>query len=162
MTDVSPARETAASRAVVESFFADLRAALNGEAVNPYRTMADDVEFVVTGRTPLSGTWRGMRAVLEEFLPAASPLMGRAPGHGLIPTEFIAEGRRVVVLARGRGSNAIGMPYNNSYFLWFEVENGQITRYIEDFDSSLAWRAIFRCHLEQASAPKIAEDRACT
>ena len=148
MPDDGAADATAATLAVVRQFFADLKAALNGEPVNPYATMADDVEFVVTGQTPLSGTWRGMRSVMEDFLTAASPLMGRAPGHGLQPTEFIAEGNHVVVLARGRGSNAIGAPYNNSYFLWFDVENGRITRYIEDFDSSLAWRAIFRCHLE--------------
>jgi len=142
------AQATAASTVVVRQFFADLRAVLSGEPINPYRTFSDDVEFVVTGQTPLSGTWHGMRAVMEEFLPAASPLMGRGPGHGLQPVEFIAEGQSVVVLARGRGSNTIGAPYNNSYFLWFDVRGGRITRYIEDFDSSLAWRAIFRCHLE--------------
>jgi ketosteroid isomerase-like protein len=137
-----------ASVAVVRQFFDDLRAALNGEPVNPYRTLSDDVEFVVTGQTPLSGTWRGMRSVMEDFMSRAGPLMGRAPGHGLFPLEFIAQGRQVAVLARGRGSNAVGSPYNNSYFLWFDVAEGRITRYIEDFDSSLAWRAIFRCHLE--------------
>jgi ketosteroid isomerase-like protein len=142
------AADTEASLAVVRQFFADLRAALNGEPVNPYRTMSDDVEFVVTGQTPLSGTWRGMRSVMEDFMSRASPLMGRGEGHGLFPVEFIAEGRQVAVLARGRGSNAVGLPYNNSYFLWFDVADGRITRYIEDFDSSLAWRAIFRCHLE--------------
>lgn len=148
MREPSTDRETAASVAVVQQFFADLSAALHGIDVNPYRVMAEDVEFVVTGQTPLSGTWRGMRAVMEEFVPAAAPLMGRAPGHGLLPTEFIAEGSRVAVLARGRASNAAGMPYNNSYFLWFEVHDGRVTRYIEDFDSSLAWRAILRCHLQ--------------
>jgi len=139
---------TRASIAVVRQFFADLRAALNGDDVNPYRTMSDDVEFVVTGQTPLSGTWRGMRSVVEDFLARASPLMGRAEGHGLLPLEYIAQGPQVAVLARGRGSNALGEPYNNSYLLWFDVHDGRITRYIEDFDSSLAWRAIFRCHLE--------------
>jgi ketosteroid isomerase-like protein len=136
------------SLAVVNQFFADLRDALKGIDINPYRTMAEDVEFVVTGQTPLSGTWHGINAVMNEFLPAASPRMGRAPGHGLFPLEFIAEGECVAVLARGRGSNIAGLPYNNTYFLWFEVRNGAITRYVEDFDSSLAWRSIFRCHLE--------------
>jgi ketosteroid isomerase-like protein len=148
MPEISQASKVAGSETVVRQFFADLKAALHGEAVNPYRTMADNVEFVVTGQTPLSGTWHGMRAVMGDFLPKASPLMGRAPGHGLFPLEFIAEGNRVAVLARGRGSNVLGMPYNNTYFLWFEVQGGFITRYIEDFDSSLAWRIIFRVHLE--------------
>jgi ketosteroid isomerase-like protein len=148
MREIAATDVTAQSEAVVREFFADLKSALNGDNVNPYRTMAENVEFVVTGQTPLSGTWRGMRAVMEQFLPVASPLMGRAPGHGLFPLEFIAEGNRVAVLARGRGSNVLGMPYNNTYFLWFEVQGGLITRYIEDFDSSLAWRIIFRAHLE--------------
>jgi ketosteroid isomerase-like protein len=139
---------TEASVAVVRQFFADLRAALNGEPVNPYRTFSDDVEFVVTGQTPLSGTWHGMRSVMEDFFPRASPLMGRADGHGLYQLEYIAQAGQVAVLARGRGSNAVGAPYNNTYFLWFDVRDGKITRYVEDFDSSLAWRAIFRCHLE--------------
>jgi ketosteroid isomerase-like protein len=142
------AAATEASVRVVRQFFADLRAALNGEPINPYRTFSDDVEFVVTGQTPLSGTWRGMRSVMEDFFTQASPLMGRADGQGLYQLEYIAEGGQVAVLARGRGSNAIGTPYNNTYFLWFDVRDGRITRYIEDFDSSLAWRAIFRCHLE--------------
>src|SRR6266702_6315756 len=82
----APGRDvTAKSEAVVRQFFADITAALKGENVNPYRMMSDDVEFIVTGQTPLSGTWRGMRAVVEDFLVAASPLMGRGPGHGLFP-----------------------------------------------------------------------------
>jgi ketosteroid isomerase-like protein len=148
MSENSAADVTAQSERVVRQFFVDLKAALNGEGINPYRTMAGDVEFVVTGQTPLSGTWNGLGKVMEDFLPKASPLMGRAAGHGLFPLEFIAEGNRVAVLARGRGSNVLGMPYNNTYFLWFEVQDGMITRYIEDFDSSLAWRIIFRVHLE--------------
>lgn len=150
MSETSAAAESQASLAVVRRFFADLRAALNGEEIDPYRTMADDVVLTVTGQTPLSGTWRGRRAVMEQFLPAAAPLMGRAPGHGLFPVELVAEGHRVAVLARGRGSNALGEPYNNTYFLWFEVRGGRITRYVEDFDSSLAWQVIFRCHLAPA------------
>jgi ketosteroid isomerase-like protein len=148
MPEPSTSGTTAKSEAVVRQFFADLKAALMGEPINPYRTMSEDVEFSVTGQTPLSGTWHGMRALVQEFLPVASPLMGRGPGHGLFPLEFISEGHRVAVLARGRGSNVLDVPYNNSYFLWFEVHDGLITRYIEDFDSSLAWRVIFRTHLE--------------
>jgi ketosteroid isomerase-like protein len=142
MSELSP------SEVVVRQFFADLKAALKGEPVNPYRTFSDDVEFVVTGQTPLSGTWRGMPSVMEDFFAQASPMMGRGPGHGLFPLEFISEGRTVAVLARGRGSNVLGVPYNNSYCLWFDVQDGRITRYIEDFDSSLAWRVIFRVHIE--------------
>src|SRR5688572_30669037 len=106
MSEQPPAggsNETDASVAIVRQFFADLRAALNGEPINPYRTFSDDVEFVVTGQTPLSGTWRGMKSVMEDFFAQASPLMGRADGQGLFQLEYIAEGRQVAVRARGRG-----------------------------------------------------------
>lgn len=134
---------------IVRQFFQDLEDTFQGKHVNPYATMSDDVEFIVTGQTPLSGTWRGMKAIMSEFLPVADKLMGRAPGHGLFPLEYIEEDNRVVVLARGRGSNIKNVPYNNTYFLLFEVRDGKIIRYIEDFDSSHAWQIVFDCHLQE-------------
>ena len=60
-------------------------------ADKPYRTFSDDVEFVVTGRRRCRA--RGTAcAPCWKFLPAASPLMGRGPGHAE-PVEFIAEVR---------------------------------------------------------------------
>ena len=137
-----------AAEAVARQFFLDMARVLRGESVDPYAVMAEDVEFIVTGQTPLSGLWRGMKTVREDFLPQARPRMGRAPGHGVFPLEFIAEGNDVAVIARGRGSSSTGMPYNNSYVFWFTVLDGKVVRYVEDFDSSLAWRVIFACHLE--------------
>jgi ketosteroid isomerase-like protein len=140
-----------AAEATARQFFADLQRVLRGENVDPYAVMAEDVEFIVTGQTPLSGVWHGMKSIREAFLPQARSRMGHAPGHGLFPIRFIAEGNDVAVIARGRGSSITGYPYNNSYVFWFTVANGKVVRYIEDFDSSLAWQAIFRCHLEPAA-----------
>ncbi len=141
---------TSTAEAVARRFFSDLECVLRGEDADPYAVMAEDVEFIVTGQTPLSGVWQGMKLIREQFLPQARLRMGHEPGHGLFPIRFIAEGNEVAVVARGRGSSNTGQPYNNSYVFWFTVVDGKVARYVEDFDSSLAWQAIFRCHLEPA------------
>lgn len=140
--------ECSPARRVVQRFLADLSAVAAGEKSSYLEHCHPDVVFTVTGQTPLSGTYRGVAEVVERFRSRATVVMGRRPGYGLIATQFIEEGEEIVVLARGRGGNVLEQPYNNSYFLYFRVSDGRIVHYIEDFDSSLAWRAIFKCHLE--------------
>jgi len=102
--------------------------------------------MIIPGTTPLSGRWR-KSSFYTEFLPRAMQLMSTKPGQGLCVSRVIAEGNRVVALARGRGSAISGRPYNNTYFLLFEVRDEQIVRYFEGFDASLAYQAIFDVHL---------------
>lgn len=41
------------------------------------------------------------------------------------------------------------MPYSNSFFLWFELnEKGKIIRYLDGADFSSGWQAFFGVHLE--------------
>jgi len=135
---------------VVLGFIADINAAHSGEVIDPFRRLAADGIMTVPGRSPLSGDWNRAR-IYSEFLPCAAQLMGREPGQGLFPTRVIADGERVVVLARGRASARDGHPYNNTYFLYFEVREGRIYRYFEGFDSSLAHQAIFGVNLIRAA-----------
>ncbi len=136
------------TRRVVDQFLEQLSPSRTGDRKNFIELLHDDVVFTVTGQTPLSGTYRGIEDVRENFHKRAAPLMGHAPSYGLFPTGYIEEGDDLVVLAKGRGGNLKGAPYNNTYFLYFRVKEGRIIHYIEDFDSSLAWRSIFQCHLE--------------
>lgn len=142
MTDPLAARE------VVLGFIADITAAHAGETIDPFRRFADDALMIIPGTTPLSGVWR-KPSFYTEFLPKALQLMGTAPGQGFCPTRVIAEGNKVAVIARARGSAISGRPYNNVYFLFFEVAADRITRYFEGFDSSLAYQAIFDVHIER-------------
>lgn len=149
LTGTSTAPTAAPSpREVVLAFIADITAAHAGEPIDPFRRFADDGVMIIPGDTPLSGEWR-KPSFYTEFLPKAMQLMGTKPGQGLCPSRVIAEGNRVAVLARGRGSAISGRPYNNVYFLFFEVRGPQIMRYFEGFDSSLAFQAIFDVHLER-------------
>jgi ketosteroid isomerase-like protein len=135
------------TRQVVDGFLTDIIATQEGRAQDYLSHMDEDVIFTIAGQTPLSGTYHGVKAVREKFRARAKVVMGRRLGYGLIPTDYIGEGEELVVLARGRGGSLDGFPYNNTYFLYFRVKNGKIVHYTEDFDSSLAWRAIFQCHL---------------
>lgn len=139
---------TESARDVVMAFIADITAAHAGEAIDPFRRFADEALMIIPGTTPLSGEWRKQR-FHTEFLPRAMQLMGTQPGQGFCPTRVIAEGDKVAVIARARGSSISGRPYNNVYFLFFQVRDGMIVRYFEGFDSSLAYQAIFDVHLER-------------
>ena len=55
------------------------------------------------------------------------------------------------MVAKGRGANIYGIPYNNTYFFFFEVVNGKIVRAIEDLDASITMRSICNTHLEEES-----------
>lgn len=136
------------AREVVLGFIADITAAHAGEAIDPFRRFAEDGVMIIPGTTPLSGTWRKSR-FYTDFLPRAMQLMGTKAGQGFCPTRVVAEGSKVAVIARARGSAISGRPYNNVYFLFFEVRDGLIVRYFEGFDSSLAYQAIFDVHLER-------------
>jgi ketosteroid isomerase-like protein len=141
MTNMSP-------RELVLAFIADITAAHAGEAIDPFRRFADDGVMIIPGTTPLSGEWR-KPSFYTEFLPRAMQLMGTKPGQGLCVSRVIAEGNRVVVLARGRGSAISGRPYNNNYFLFFAVRDQEIVRYFEGFDASFAYQAIFDRYLRR-------------
>ena len=134
-------------REVVLAFISDITSAHAGEPIDPFRRVSADGVMIIPGTTPLSGEWR-KPSFYQEFLPRAMQLMGTKPGQGLCPSRVIAEGNRVVVLARGRGSSISGRPYNNVYFLFFEVSGPWIVRYFEGFDSSLAYQVIFDKHLQ--------------
>ena len=139
--------ESQNARAVVDQFIAALAGIHAGEKVDYLDYLADDAVFTITGRTPLSGTYNSVEEIRARFRTETTKVMGKNPGYGIFPTRYIQEGNEIVVLAKGRSGNMLGQPYNNSYFLYFRVEGNKVVHYVENFDASLAWRAVFGCHL---------------
>src|SRR3954470_13196867 len=84
---------------------------------------ADGITFHIPGTSPLSGMWAGRERVLEFFANAAELSEGTL---ALSPDEVLAEGERVVVLARvhvrrkGRSET-----FTNVHVI--RVVNGQMT-----------------------------------
>jgi ketosteroid isomerase-like protein len=136
-------------REVVLGFIADCVAALQGRPVDPFLRFHDDGVMIIPGTSPLSGVWRGRHVIYTEFMSRVPQVMGTGPQHGFCPTRVVVEGNAVAVIARARATAISGRPYNNTYFLFFEVRDGLIARYFEGFDSSLAHQAIFDVHLRR-------------
>ncbi|MCH2185054.1 hypothetical protein MK280_04210 [Myxococcota bacterium] len=140
-----------------KEFAYEYLAALRGEVDRDYLDMWDnDITYTVPGLWPLAGEFHSkdeyMQGVMESFdenyANAPEPEHAR-PGAGLYGYEFISEGNTVVVLARSRARDSRGMPYTNTFFMWFDLnEEGKAIRYMDMADFSSGWQAFFGVHLE--------------
>lgn len=137
------------AREVVDQFMALFNRAISGEEVNPFVLVADTLEYTVTGQTPISMTIHGPQELVEKIFSQVVARVKREPGFGLYPYEYIQDGERLVVLMRGRGESARGIPYNNDYFFLFEVKDGKVVRMIEELDPSHVMQSIFNHRLEE-------------
>jgi len=143
------------TRAAVDRFLTDLGAALRapiGKLPKPVFSNADpDIVIQILGSHPGAAAHQGVE-VLEKGFEAGQSRMRSRPGNGVFAYEYIGgEDGAMAVLARGRGETAAGDPYNNSYFMYFEMRDGLITKFVEDVESSTIYQVLFDCHLEPDS-----------
>ena len=143
---------------VIEDYLAALRAGAQKPSEGAHRYLDlwhDDIEYTVPGLWPLGGVYESKADYIERAMPdydpdyeSDEPKEG-LPDGGLYGYEMIAEGNIVCALARSRGRQANGMPYTNSFFLWFELDDdGKIIRYHDEADFSAGWQAYWGVHLE--------------
>ena len=116
-------------RAVVEEYWRRLG---SGDVPGAMGLMAPDVTYVMTGKTPVSGTFHGMAEVSEKLL---KPVFARIEGLALVPDEFIGEGDRVAVLAHGSANAVSGGRYENQYVFVYGVRDGRIVAVAEYLDT---------------------------
>jgi ketosteroid isomerase-like protein len=105
-------------------------------------SLADDVEWVVTGQYSWSRTFAGKASVLNDLHGHVRSLLVervRTVAH-----RFIADGDHVVVEARGDNLTKAGVRYDNDYCLVFHLENGKIKEVREYCDSVLTEKALGR------------------
>jgi ketosteroid isomerase-like protein len=103
-------------------------------------TMADDVRWVITGRSGWSQAWEGKRAVLEDLF---GQLRERIAGRiRIVPQQLIAEGDHVVVEAVGDNVTRDGATYDNAYCWVIRMADGQIKELREYADTDLMTRAL--------------------
>lgn len=132
-------------------------AALRGELDHGYLEMwDDDITYRVPGDWPMGGHFKGKQAYLdsvhkifgEKYEGAPEPA-NPIPGAGLYGYEYIVEGNTVVILARSRARDSRGMPYTNTFFMWFELnEEGKAIDYMDMADFSSGWQAFFGASLQ--------------
>src|ERR1044072_6201879 len=109
-------------------------AAARGDRVAMRDSFAEDATWSYPGDLPLSGTWRGRDAILDDFLGGAGSLFG--PGGGVIELlGSVAEGPTVVDEWSSDGIAANGAEYHNRCLGVFTVRDGRITAVTEYADT---------------------------
>lgn len=98
--------------------------------------MADDFTWIIEGQCRFSRRYDGKEAVRSELIP---PLFANfATDYRNHAEEIIAEGDRVVVLARGEVKTRSGEDYNNSYCFVIRMRDGKMVELREYMDTALA------------------------
>jgi len=122
----------AESKDVLRRYVAAVEA---GDAVAIRGFFADNATWTLAaGELPISGSWHGRDAILEDFLARA--VANYEPGSiGLEVTGMVAEGNRVVVEWTTRARTTDGRSYENDCIGVFVVENGRIVAVREYMDT---------------------------
>ena len=111
----------------------------DGEAIR--RSFADDATWTLAGELPISGTWVGREAIVEQFLPTAMSHY-QAGSVALEITGMIAEGDNVALQWTSRARTLDGRPYENHCIGVFTVREGKIRAVREYMDTHYAHRAL--------------------
>ena len=102
--------------------------------------MANDVRWVITGRSAWSQTWVGKEAVVHNLFGL---LRERIAGRiRIVPRRLVADGDTVVVEARGANTTRDGAFYDNSYCWVIRLQDGQIKELREYADTEFMTRAL--------------------
>ncbi len=110
-----------------------VEAARDGMSAVIRDSFAEDATWEYPGDLPLSGTYRGIDAIVNEFLGGAAALM--APGVVLELTNVVAEGDQVVAEWTSRATARNGKAYRNRNAGIFTVRDGKIVSVREYTDT---------------------------
>ncbi|MFL9458650.1 MULTISPECIES: nuclear transport factor 2 family protein [Nostocales] len=95
--------------------------------------LADDVEWTITGRSPISKTYTSRQQFLSE---AIAPINERLSAR-IVPNVrgIYAEGDMVIALWDGTATAKDGKPYTNTYSWYMTMKNGRIVKVVAFFDT---------------------------
>jgi ketosteroid isomerase-like protein len=117
-----------------------IEAARDGMSAVIRDSFADDATWEYPGNLPLSGTYRGIDAIVDDFLAGAGELM---TGVTLELVSVIAEGDTVAAEWTSRATSRTGAPYRNRNVGIFTVRDGKITAVREYTDTLHTAQALF-------------------
>ncbi|BAJ28608.1 MULTISPECIES: nuclear transport factor 2 family protein [Kitasatospora] len=121
-----------------------VNAVARGDADAIRDAFAEDAVWTYPGDLPLSGEWRGRKAILEEFLGSIGGLI--APGTAVevaVIGEPIVQGDRVVAEWSSRCTTVHGRLYENRNLGIFTVRDGLIVAVQEYTDTQRAATTLF-------------------
>lgn len=94
--------------------------------------LADDLQWTITGSTPLSKTYRSKKEFMEEVIDPLNERLSKK----IVPTVtgLYADGDMVIALWEGKATAIDGKPYNASYSWNMQMKNGKITKVVAFLD----------------------------
>ncbi|MFC2027277.1 nuclear transport factor 2 family protein [Chloroflexota bacterium] len=116
---------------------------LNASDPDLLEIFADEVQYVVPGDMPVSGTFHGKDQIMNMWLGFFEQL----EYIKVHPEELVAEGNTVVVRARGEAKTKAGNDYNNLYVFFFRFKNGKVVEVFEFPDTAYAETVAFGSRL---------------
>ncbi|MEU6425452.1 nuclear transport factor 2 family protein [Microbispora sp. NPDC046973] len=129
-------------RAVVIRYVEAVR---DGDADVVYDSFAADATWHYPGDLPISRTWRGRDAIVNDFLGGMGPIL--VPGSMTIElVGTIAEGDRVVAEWTSKADTVFGTVYDNRCIGVYTVRDGKITSVVEYSDTRHVAAALFPGH----------------
>jgi ketosteroid isomerase-like protein len=121
-----------------------VEAVAKGDLAMIIESFAPDVRWIYPGDVPLSGTWTGRDAVVNDFLGGAMGALFAAGGAPVVAlVHAIAEGDQVVAEWTSKGVATNGMVYDNRCAGIYTVRDGQITEVREYADTQHVARVLF-------------------
>jgi uncharacterized protein (TIGR02246 family) len=130
--------KTSEAKTVLTNYVAAVE---NGDADTIRASFAEDATWTLAGELPISGTWAGRDAIIDEFLPTA--MSHYRPGSVRLEiTGMIAEGDNVALQWTSRAETLDGRPYENTCIGVFAVRDGKIRSVHEYMDTHYAYRAL--------------------
>jgi uncharacterized protein len=106
-----------------------------GEPEGFYGVLSDDVEWTFFGSHRYAGTFKGRSEIETGLFGSLGELLeGPIKVH---VKHVIAEGDKVVIVAKGEAKALNGKDYNNDYCIVVTVQDGKITEMQENLDSEL-------------------------
>jgi ketosteroid isomerase-like protein len=107
-------------------------------------SFSPEVEWTYPGELPLSGTWRGRDAVINDFLGAAAGNLFAADAPVVIKlVNILADGDQVFAEWTAQATARTGKTYDNRCGGVFTVHDGRIVAVREYLDTDHARRVLF-------------------
>jgi uncharacterized protein len=118
-----------------------VEAARDGMSAVVAESFAEDATWEYPGDLPLSGTYRGVEAIVHTFLGGAAALMAPGSAVTITLTNVIADGDQVAAEWTSEAVSRTGAAYRNRNVGIFTVKDGRITSVREYTDTLHAARA---------------------
>ncbi|WP_141576866.1 alpha/beta fold hydrolase [Actinomadura sp. WMMA1423] len=120
-----------------------VEAVASGDLDTIRASFADDATWTYPGDLPLTGTWKGRDAIVDDFLGGAGQLFEPGGEPKVALTNVVADGDQVVAEWTSRGTARGGAAYDNPCLGVFTVRDGRITSVREYTDTQHVERTLF-------------------